>query len=126
MRRLRTHSTPLNCVEISPWAYQKIYALSHESHRPVQELVEIAINVFAHSVRDVNMMHQPKHHKTLKGTTACEKDLAIHNLKRNAAHLTRREIIEALGLNRPTKSTSPLGLSQDVKRIVDNIKVTPK
>jgi len=46
-------------VEITPESYRTIHALARQSHRPVPELLAMAINLFNASARNLRMMNSP-------------------------------------------------------------------
>jgi len=60
MRRIRTKKLPEFCVKLPPASYLRIMALSNDSGRSVEELLGMAISIFATAVANVHMMHPPK------------------------------------------------------------------
>jgi len=60
MRQVRKKDLPEFCVRLRPSSYARICAISMESRRPVEELLEMAIAVFATSIANVQFLHPPK------------------------------------------------------------------
>jgi hypothetical protein len=59
MWKVRTKKLPENCVVLTPIAYRQLMALAAESHRDPEELLTIAVAIFARSVQNLVIMHQP-------------------------------------------------------------------
>jgi hypothetical protein len=59
MGTIRKPRSTVYTVTISPNAHAKIAAISHSSKRPIPELLDMAINLFATATRHLNTMHQP-------------------------------------------------------------------
>jgi len=50
MRKVRTKSLPLNCIEVDPAIYRRIQAMAIDSHRSESELLEMAIRLLCTAI----------------------------------------------------------------------------
>ena len=71
-------------VDIVPSTYATLLSLSRESHRPIPDLLQMAVSVFAASTRQLHIMH-PDDSRSKQN----DFNIQLKHVKQHAARLNR-------------------------------------